>query len=89
MDQNQQDQVQQDVDSLVAGKGISDKLDRRSFLQATVGTGFAAAVMPVCAQTAIKTAADGIAGGGSDFECKRAKNPSLSRSTCWKKVFCQ
>jgi len=39
------------------------ELDRRGFVRATVGSGFAAAVLPVVAQTAIKTDAQGLVAG--------------------------
>jgi carboxymethylenebutenolidase len=46
----------QDVDSLVPGHAF----DRRAFVRAAVGTGFAAAVLPIQAQTVVKTDAQGL-----------------------------
>ena len=43
--------------------GAAGALDRRGFVRAAVGTGFAAAVLPVSAQTVIKTSADGLEAG--------------------------
>jgi carboxymethylenebutenolidase len=41
----------------------SDGLDRRAFVRAAVGSGFAAAVLPVCAQTQISTPSAGLLTG--------------------------
>ncbi len=48
-----------DIDSLVPSKAFS----RRSFVQTSVGSGFAASVLPVTAQTVIKTDTQGISVG--------------------------
>jgi len=55
--------MKKDFDSLVADTPLSDAVDRRVFLKTALGTGFAAAVMPVCAQTAIKTDDAGLTAG--------------------------
>jgi carboxymethylenebutenolidase len=47
---------QQDLDSLVPSRDFS----RRDFVRGSVGTGFAAAVLPVMAQTVVKTDAQGL-----------------------------
>jgi carboxymethylenebutenolidase len=47
---------QQDLDSLVPSRDFS----RREFVRGTLGTGFAAAVLPVAAQTVVKTDAQGL-----------------------------
>jgi carboxymethylenebutenolidase len=60
--------LKEDFDSLVAKTGLSDGLDRRTFLKTTLGTGFAAAVLPVCAQTVIKTDTVGLTAGPLDIE---------------------
>jgi carboxymethylenebutenolidase len=46
----------EEFDSLVPGQDFS----RRAFVRASVGSGFAAAVMPIMAQTVIKTDANGL-----------------------------
>ena len=51
--------IEQDFDSLVPGRGF----DRRAFVRTTLGSGFAAAVTPICAQTAIKTDSNGLVAG--------------------------
>lgn len=48
--------IQQEIDSLVPARDFS----RRSFVRTSVGSGFAAAVLPVMAQTQIKTPTDGL-----------------------------
>lgn len=50
--------LQQEIDSLASSRDFS----RRRFVQATVGSGFAAAVLPVTAQT-IKTDSEGLTAG--------------------------
>ncbi len=52
--------IQQDIDSLVPP--VRD-LSRRGFVRTSIGSGFAAAVLPVVAQTQIKTASDGLVAG--------------------------
>jgi carboxymethylenebutenolidase len=54
---------------------LSDGIGRRTFLQATLGAGFAAAVMPVTAQTVIKTSAEGLTAGQIDIEVNGQKVP--------------
>ena len=51
--------LQQELDSLVPRRDFS----RRDFVRTTVGSGFAAAVLPVVAQTTIKTPSDGLLAG--------------------------
>ena len=48
--------IQQDLDALVPPRAYS----RRGFVRTSVGSGFAAAVLPVAAQTVIRTPADGL-----------------------------
>src|SRR5437899_7981363 len=55
-------QLEQDIDSLVAKTALSDGLDRRTFLKTAIGTGFAAAVLPVSAET-IHTDSAGLTAG--------------------------
>ncbi|MEO5734469.1 MAG: dienelactone hydrolase family protein [Rubrivivax sp.] len=49
--------LKEDFETLVPARG---GIDRRTFVQGTLGSGFAAAVLPVMAQTVIKTSADGL-----------------------------
>jgi len=52
-----------DIDSLLGQSKLPDTADRRTFLKTALGTGFAAAVLPVCAQTMIKTDTAGLTAG--------------------------
>jgi carboxymethylenebutenolidase len=52
-----------DGDSLVAGTAFADGVDRRVFLKAALGTGFAVATLPVAAETVIKTDDAGLLAG--------------------------
>lgn len=51
--------LKQDLDSLVPGRDYT----RRDFVRTSVGSGFAAAVLPVTAQTVIKTDTTGLVAG--------------------------
>lgn len=74
------DDFQNEFDSLVAKTPLSDGVDRRNFMRTALGVGFASAVMPVVAQTVVKTDAEGLdAGpvtirvGGDDLPAYRAQ----------------
>ena len=53
----------QDGDSLVAATSFEEGVNRRVFLKAAAGTGFAAAALPIAAQTVIKTDTAGLSAG--------------------------
>ena len=56
--------LKEEFATLVPATGpLSEDSTRRSFVQRAVGTGFAAAVMPVMAQTAVKTDSAGLIAG--------------------------
>ncbi|MFC3109803.1 dienelactone hydrolase family protein [Undibacterium arcticum] len=55
--------LKEDFDSLVAETALSGGIDRRGFLKTAIGTGFAAAVMPVVAQTVVHTDTAGLTAG--------------------------
>ncbi|SFH98301.1 carboxymethylenebutenolidase [Collimonas sp. OK307] len=67
--------LKEDFDSLVAKTSLSDSVDRRTFLKTTLGTGFAAAVMPVCAQTMIKTDTVGLTAGPLEVQANGLSVP--------------
>lgn len=69
------DHLKEDFDSLVAKTPLSDGLDRRDFLKTALGTGFAAAVLPVAAQTTIKTDTAGLTVGEVILTVKGQKVP--------------
>lgn len=60
--------LKEDFDSLVAKSALSDDVDRRGFLKTALGTGFAAAVLPVCAQSVVKTDTHGLDAGTVTIE---------------------
>lgn len=70
-----QSDFKQDFDSLVGASTMPDTLDRRGFIKAALGTGFAAAVLPVCAQSLIKTDAVGLTAGEIMLNVDRQKVP--------------
>lgn len=51
------------ADSLIGNSTFADGFDRRDFLKVSIGTGFAAAALPVAAQSMIKTDTDGLTAG--------------------------
>lgn len=67
--------LKDDFDSLVGNTSLPDGLDRRVFLKATIGTGFAAAVMPVMAQSVIKTDTSGLTAGEVTLNVKGQNVP--------------
>ncbi|MFZ6842839.1 dienelactone hydrolase family protein [Undibacterium sp. RuTC16W] len=68
-------QNQQDFDSLVGKSKLAEGVDRRSFIQTAVGVGFAAAALPVMAQTMIKTDTNGLTAGVVVLEINGQKVP--------------
>ncbi|MBI1890927.1 MAG: dienelactone hydrolase family protein [Burkholderiales bacterium] len=67
--------MEKDFDSLVAKTPLSEGINRRLFLQTALGTGFAAAALPVCAQTMIKTDTEGLTAGEVTIEVNGQKVP--------------
>nr|WP_315248880.1 dienelactone hydrolase family protein [uncultured Duganella sp.] len=57
------DDLTRDAESLLAKTPLSDGVDRRGFLKTALGTGFAAATLPVMAQNVIKTDTAGLTVG--------------------------
>ncbi|MBV6322411.1 dienelactone hydrolase family protein [Duganella violaceipulchra] len=57
------DDLRQDAESLLTKTSLSDGVDRRDFLKVALGTGFAAAALPVVAQNVIKTDTAGLVAG--------------------------
>ena len=67
--------VKNDLDSLVPGQSTEDGASRRTALKVALGLGYAAAAMPVMAQTAIKTSAEGLTEGFEIFDLDGATVP--------------
>lgn len=57
------DDLIKDCSSLLAKTPLSDGIDRRDFLKVALGTGFAAATLPVAAQSVIHTDSAGLLAG--------------------------
>ncbi|OEZ62672.1 dienelactone hydrolase family protein [Duganella sp. HH105] len=57
------DDLTQDAESLLTKTSLSDGVDRRDFLKVALGTGFAAAALPVVAQNVVKTDTAGLTAG--------------------------
>ena len=60
--------MKEDFESLVRRTPLSEPLGRRDFLKTTLGAGFAAAVLPVMAQTVIKTDSVGLTVGQIEID---------------------
>lgn len=69
------DHLKEDFDSMVAKTPLSDGVDRRDFLKTALGAGFAAAVLPVAAQTMTKTDTAGLTAGEVTITVKGQKVP--------------
>ena len=67
----------QDFDALLPGTSSEAGASRRTALKAALGVGYAAAAMPIMAQTAIKTPADGLRTGQTTFEVNGFKVPAF------------
>ena len=67
--------LKEDFDSLVVGRLPSTGVERRDFLKTVLGTGFAAAVLPVSAQSVVKTDTAGLVTGTSTIEVKGQQVP--------------
>lgn len=64
-----------DFDSLLPGQSTEAGASRRTALKAALGVGYAAAALPVMAQTAIKTPSDGLKTGETTVEVNGFKVP--------------
>jgi len=76
----QQDDFKQDFDALLPGQSTEAGASRRTALRVALGAGFgvgyAAAALPVMAQTAIQTPADGLTAGRVDIDVNGFKVPA-------------
>lgn len=69
--------LKNEFDSLLPGQSTEAGASRRTALKAALGVGYAAAAMPIMAQTAIKTSADGLKTGETTFEVNGFKVPAF------------
>ena len=67
--------LKNEFDALLPGQSTDAGASRRTALKAALGVGYAAAAMPIMAQTAIKTSADGLKTGQITFEVNGFKVP--------------
>jgi carboxymethylenebutenolidase len=68
--------LQRDFDALLPGETTLAGPTRRTALKAALGVGYAAAAMPIVAQTAIRTPADGLLAGEISYEVGGFKVPA-------------
>ncbi len=66
----------QDLGALLPGQSTEQGATRRTALKAAIGVGYAAAAMPIMAQTAIKTPADGLTAGDVVIDVNGFKMPA-------------
>lgn len=65
-----------DFNALLPGRSTEAGATRRTALKAAIGVGYAASVMPIMAQTAIKTPTDGLTVGEVTIDVKGFKMPA-------------
>ena len=65
-----------EFESLLPGQSTQDGASRRTALKVALGVGYAASAMPIIAQTAIKTSADGLKTGEIIYEVNGFKVPA-------------
>ncbi|MDT8989348.1 dienelactone hydrolase family protein [Curvibacter sp. APW13] len=68
------EEMKRDIDSLLPGSAAGEAT-RRDVMRTVVGVGFAASVLPVSAQTVIKTSTDGLTAGTEIFDVDGATVP--------------
>lgn len=74
-----------DFNALLPGDSTEAGASRRTALKTALGVGYAAAAMPLMAQTAIKTPADGLRTGQTTFEVNGFKVPVIFSAPAGKK----
>ncbi len=65
-----------EFDALLPGQSTENGATRRTALKAALGAGYAATALPIMAQTAIKTSAEGLKVGETTFEVDGFKVPA-------------
>jgi carboxymethylenebutenolidase len=66
-----------DFNALLPGASTEAGASRRTALKAALGVGYAAATLPIMAQTAIKTSSDGLRTGETTYEVNGFKVPAF------------
>ena len=77
--------LRNDIDSLLPGTTTEQGATRRTALKAALGVGYAAAAMPIMAQTAIKTSDDGLVTGTPVYEVDNYPVPFFYAAPAGKK----
>lgn len=77
--------LETEFNSLLPGKTTAQGPTRRTALQVALGVGYAASVMPIMAQTAITTSADGLTVGETTVEVNGFKVPMYYAAPAGKK----
>jgi len=70
------DDLKSDFDSLLPGQSTENGATRRTALKAALGVGYAAATLPIAAQTAIRTSSEGLTAGPVTFEVNGFQVPA-------------
>lgn len=70
------EQMSQDLAALLPGQSGADGATRRTALKAALGVGYAASALPLMAQTAIKTSAEGLTAGEVTIDVSGFKMPA-------------
>ena len=78
------DQVSE-INSLRPGESTEEGATRRTALKVALGVGYAAATLPIMAQTAIKTSAEGLTTGETTYEVNGFKVPLFYAAPAGKK----
>jgi carboxymethylenebutenolidase len=78
------DDSRSDFDSLRPGESTEQGATRRTALKAAIGVGYAAAVMPVMAQTAISTSAEGLKAGPVKYTVNGFEVPAYAAAPAGK-----
>jgi carboxymethylenebutenolidase len=81
---SQLDDSRSDFDSLRPGESTEQGATRRTALKAAIGVGYAAAVMPVVAQTAIVTSAEGLKAGPIKYTVNGFEVPAYAAAPAGK-----
>ena len=77
--------LKNEFDGLLPGQTTEAGANRRSALKAALGVGYAAAAIPVSAQTAIKTSSEGLKTGEMMYEVNGFKVPAFYAAPAGKK----
>jgi carboxymethylenebutenolidase len=70
------EQMSQDLAALLPGQSGAEGATRRTALKAALGVGYAASALPLMAQTAIKTSAEGLTAGEVTIDVNGFKMPA-------------